>query len=111
MTELGILINFQKLLKLRTKNEIPKSSKIFDKSCLQTSEKLNHDHGTVSSNIGFCLKNWPWDMCIVPILPFLADIWAGILPLSGKWSIKMPRGLIIDVHLDKEAACRDTLYP
>ena len=30
-------------------------------------------YGTVTSKIGFCLKNWPKDMCNVPILSVEAE--------------------------------------
>ena len=50
------------------KNEIPKNSI----NRLYTSEKLFYGYET--SKIGFCLKNWPRDMCIVPILSIEAEI-------------------------------------
>ena len=58
------------------KNEIRKNSR----NRLCTSGKLIY--GSATSKIGFCLKNWPRDMCVVPILSIEAEIMGGeeILP-------------------------------
>ena len=66
--QIEIFEKFSKIKKLWTKNEIRKYSK--NRVC--TNWKLIH--GTLTWKIGFCLKNWPRDMCIVPILSIEAEI-------------------------------------
>ena len=69
------------------KNEIRKNSR----NRLCTSGKLIY--GSATSKIGFCLKNWPRDMCVVPILSIEAEIMGGeeILPPPGESSIEIHR--------------------
>ena len=62
LTELGIFKKFGKMGELCPKYKIPKNSI----NRLYTSEMLFYGYET--SKFGFCLKNWPRDMYIVPIL-------------------------------------------
>ena len=68
LTELGIFEKFWKMGELCPKNQIPWNSE----NRVYTSEKLSNGYET--PKIGFCLKNWPRDMCIVPILSVEAEI-------------------------------------
>ena len=69
------------------KNEIRKNSR----NRLCTSGKLIY--GSATSKIGFCLKNWPRDMCVVPILSIEAEIMGGggNPPPPGESSIEIHR--------------------